>query len=841
MKTISLLLLATLTALADSHRGNYLRRAKRELLLRSKRRWVLSTIEIDEEDTGPYPKEISKMYNDKKDKEGQLYRISGMGVDEAPMGVFSIDENTGVVFAHKSIDREKHELFKITFDILSKQTGLKIDKELSFNVEVKDINDNPPFFETGLRGDAPEDTPEGTALVQLMMTDRDQTGTPNSQIVVTKLSQSPAEPNIDLKQNSNRMAHLSLNKGCFDYDIVKKYEIVLHATDRGTPPLSSTSVVTINIVDRNSHLPTFKENKYQGEVLESTTKEDVLRIGVDDKDAPNTPGWRARYFFVDKKAAENYKLETDPVTNEGILSVIKGKDYEKTSFTNLQIGVENEEPLFVCEGGSPGGAGSSPPPNIVNVTIKVIDINDPPYYEKTKFDVYLAEEEEPGKVLFTPKISDDDSDVSKIRHVLVQDPAGWVSIDEKTGKITTIKKMDRESSFVGDDNIYKIVIGAIDDGEPPAQGTCTVLVHLGDINDHEPSLVSNGLVLCGNKANKVMVVAADADAQPFSGPFTFSLGSDEKALAERWKLDPSFGEEGGLISRTVLPFDNYSVPLLIQDQQSSVGRHTVEVMVCDCGEGDVCLPKVPPSSSLGPAGIGLLFLGLLLFLLLLLVCMCQCKGKDFQHMPMVQDEGNQTLIKYNQEGGGSASMSPPTLLLTPTESMTVTDGVKMGTMQSQMSQMAEVMTQDIEQDMYNSMMTSNMTSMGSQRQRDTFRSQGGQSRYSTWNSNRMNSYQQGGQGGVSRYSRSVSLRSNQHISDHIDRRMYEIHENHVSQPVDQPHEYAYEGQGSRCQSLDRLSLSNLGDDLMFLNDLGPKFKTLAGISTQTNKEKNTQL
>ncbi|KAK9514899.1 hypothetical protein VZT92_025581 [Zoarces viviparus] len=830
MRTIPLLLLVALTALAESHRGEHIGRGKREVLVRSKRRWVLSTIEIDEGDSGPFPKELSKMYNDKTHASGEKYKISGIGVDQEPLGVFSIDENTGVVYAERSVDREELEHYHIRFDILSKETGERIDNELSFNVEVNDRNDNAPMFQPNLQADVEENVVEGSALVPLHVIDRDKKNTPNSTFTISMVSQNPQEPKIELVVVSPSMAHLSF-KGCFNYDKVKKYEVIVQARDHGTPPLSSTATVTLNIVDTNTHLPTFKKQEYEGEVKEGITKDDVVRIAVDDKDTPKTPGWRAKYFFVKGNEGENYKLETDPITNEGILSVIKGKDFEKTTHTDLVVRVENEEALFVC------GTATPPTPNTVKIKMKVIDINDPPHYENNLYKVYKVEEEEPGKVLLTPKVTDADSDVTRIRHVLLNDPAGWVKIDEKTGKVTTIKKMDRESPFVDGDSAYKILIGAIDDGEPAETGTSTVMVYLRDINDNKPGLVNEGAILCGNRGNKIMVPATDADVDPFSGPFTFSLVGDDKDVTERWKLDPTFGEEAGLISLGTLPFDNYSVPLVIKDQQSLIGLHTVEVMVCDCGDGDVCLSKKPPSSSLGPAGIGLLLLGLLLLLLLLLAFKCQCGGKDFKKIATVQDEGNQTLIKYNQEGGGSASMSEPVLLRTPTNDLAVTDGIKMGTMQE--IKMVPVMTQDMYS--YNSpalgMMNSNMNSQGTQHQRDTVRSHGGQSTYATWSTNKMNTHQ----GGSSRYNRSVSMRSSQHISDHIGKRMQQIDGNHVGRPEDQPYEYAYEGQGSKCQSLDELSLSNLGDDLMFLNDLGPKFKTLGGVCHRTIQKNNIQL
>ncbi|KAM9342989.1 cadherin-like protein 26 isoform 2-T2 [Pholidichthys leucotaenia] len=823
MRITTLLLLVGVAVLIEPTDGNQNRHVKRDLLVRSKRRWVLSTIELEEErgTAEDYPMVISKMFNDKTEGKSNKFIVSGEGVPD----VFSMDEDSGVVYAHRPVDREKKERYHITFNIIDRNTNQPIDNELSFDVEVQDINDNAPtFLQPKIAAAVSENTTEGYLAVQLQVTDKDKKNTPNSRFNLSVISQTPGEPKIDVHQLDDILGQLTF-KGCFDYDKAKKYTIVVQAKDQGEKPLSSTAVVTLHVLHSNTHPPKFKEREYSAETLEMTIKDDLLRLAVEDKDKPNTDAWRAKYYIEKGDEEGIFKIVTDLNTNEGVLSVVKAKNYELATVVNLQIGVRNIDDLFVCKERATGGTGIKY--DSINVKVKMIDTNDAPVFTRVTTDVYLKEEEKPSQVLYTPKVVDPDS--SHIRYELMEDPADWVIIDDKTGAITATKKMDRESPFV-DEDVYKVVIAAIDDGNPPATGTSTIRIHLVDINDNTPKLINSSIIMCADK-DKIEMFAKDADKRPFTGPFTFFLANEKDK--EKWKLDPSFGEKLGLIRLQMLPDGNYMVPLIIEDQQNKKGTDTIHVTVCDCRENNVCPDKMPLTCNFGGSVIGPIIAGLLLFLLLVLTIVCTSKNIEFLEL----DEGNQTLMMYNLEGGASAYKAEPTYFQSSMNNTTMTDGLKQATKKT-------FETAPVKNDMFERHNTSDATvvrSFSVRQQRESFRNR-------DWNATvrslgvcqqRQNFRNRDWNATGSSFGDLHALikQTDARIADQIDRRLYMVDRNPEDYPIYQPTTYAYEGRSSKCQSLDELSLSKLEEDLHFLDDLGPKFKGLGNICKKPIQEK----
>uniref|UniRef100_Q8IXH8-1 Isoform 1 of Cadherin-like protein 26 n=1 Tax=Homo sapiens TaxID=9606 RepID=Q8IXH8-1 len=626
-------------------------------LRRSKRRWVITTLELEEEDPGPFPKLIGELFNNMSYNMSLMYLISGPGVDEYPeIGLFSLeDHENGRIYVHRPVDREMTPSFTVYFDVVERSTGKIVDTSLIFNIRISDVNDHAPQFpEKEFNITVQENQSAGQPIFQMLAVDLDEENTPNSQVLYFLISQTPL-----LKESGFRVDRLSGEirlSGCLDYETAPQFTLLIRARDCGEPSLSSTTTVHVDVQEGNNHRPAFTQENYKVQIPEGRASQGVLRLLVQDRDSPFTSAWRAKFNILHGNEEGHFDISTDPETNEGILNVIKPLDYETRPAQSLIIVVENEERLVFCERGKlqpPRKAAAS-----ATVSVQVTDANDPPAFHPQSFIVNKEEGARPGTLLGTFNAMDPDS---QIRYELVHDPANWVSVDKNSGVVITVEPIDRESPHVNN-SFYVIIIHAVDDGFPPQTATGTLMLFLSDINDNVPTLRprSRYMEVCESAVHEPLhIEAEDPDLEPFSDPFTFELDNTWGNAEDTWKLGRNWGQSVELLTLRSLPRGNYLVPLFIGDKQGLSQKQTVHVRICPCASGLTCV-------ELADAEVGLhvgalfpvcaAFVALAVALLFLLRCYFVLEPKR-HGCSVSNDEGHQTLVMYNAESKGTSAQT----------------------------------------------------------------------------------------------------------------------------------------------------------------------------------------
>lgn len=66
--------------------------------------------------------------------------------------------------------------------------------------------------------------------------------------------------------------------------------------------------------------------QFSGEVPENKVNVVVTNLTVVDRDQPHSPNWNAVYRIVSGDPSGHFTIRTNPITNEGMLTVVKVKN-----------------------------------------------------------------------------------------------------------------------------------------------------------------------------------------------------------------------------------------------------------------------------------------------------------------------------------------------------------------------------------------------------------------------------------------------------------------------------------------------------------------------------------
>uniref|UniRef100_A0A8C4GXB3 Cadherin-13 n=1 Tax=Dicentrarchus labrax TaxID=13489 RepID=A0A8C4GXB3_DICLA len=448
-------------------------------------------------------------------------------------------------------------------------------------ITVIDQNDNRPIFkETRYTGEVLEGSPTGTTVMTMMAFDADDPATDNAALRYNIVRQSPNNPVLNMFSIDAERGDIvtAIPPALLDRETLPTttYELEIVAKDMAGSEvgLTGTATATITITDKNDHAPEFTHPLFEAYVNEGSTGV-VVNLTVDDRDDPDTGAGRAIYSIIDGDPTQSFEIQTNPDNNEGMLSVVKPLDYEAMSLHTLFIKVENEDPLVPDVGYGPSSTAT--------VHVKILDINEGPVFFPDPLKVTRMENIPLGSFVASLNATDPDiKQTQSIRYAVLQDPAGWLSVNPVRGTVNTSASLDRESPYVHD-NKYTAVFIATDNGNPLATGTGTLVIYLEDYNDNAPYVVPSVAQVCedAHDMNVAIVGGRDKDLPPNSAPFKIELGK-QPGLDKTWQVTRVNSTHSQIMLLHSLKKANYQLPLLITDSGVPPLSNSTEVKVQVC-------------------------------------------------------------------------------------------------------------------------------------------------------------------------------------------------------------------------------------------------------------------
>ncbi|XP_051810291.1 protocadherin alpha-8-like [Acanthochromis polyacanthus] len=387
-----------------------------------------------------------------------LYSFSEVGRGKKT-DLFGIDEKTGTVTNKKNIDFEENNAFEIRVQA-SDGAASPLTSHAKLLIQVLDVNDNAPEISvTSLLNSVKEDASIGTAIALVSVSDKD--GGKNG-MVNCKISN-----NVPFKLETNYKNYYSLIvDGPLDRETSSQHNISITATDEGSPPLSSTSVINVHVSDVNDNKPLFTESVINVYVKENSAVGAVIKtVSADDADIDQNG--QVSYSFLQNNN-DSLPLSTMVNINSETGDIITLQSFNYEELKTFQFKVQATD--------------SGVPPLSSNVTVNVLilDENDnnptilAPYSEHGSVNSEsIPYSAEAGYFVAKIRAVDADSGYNALLTYHLSEPKGnnLFRIGTSTGEIRTKRRMSDN-----DLKTHPLVVLVSDNGEPSLSATVSIEV-----------------------------------------------------------------------------------------------------------------------------------------------------------------------------------------------------------------------------------------------------------------------------------------------------------------------------------------------------------------------------
>ncbi|XP_066446745.1 protocadherin gamma-B1-like isoform X15 [Eleutherodactylus coqui] len=372
---------------------------------------------------------------------------------------FTLNSRNGEINTKGLLDYEVSRFYEIS--VLAKDGG-GLAAKAKVLIEITDENDNAPEISiTSLSNLIPEDSAPGTVVALIKVQDRDSGENGEVQCIIK------GDLPFELISSGSNF-HKIVTKSNLDREQVSSYNIIIQASDKGSPQMTSRKVIRLDVTDVNDNAPVFEKLIHSAFVTENNSPgASIFRIEATDMDSEDNA--KVTYAIITTSNEEDplsSYISINPVT--GVIYAQRSFDYEKHKEFNIQINARDN--------GSPSLNSST------TLRICIVDQND-----NSPVILYPSQEVDTTFEM-VPWTSDKGSLVSKV--VAVDADSGhnaWLSyflqfsdpslftIDQHTGEIRTSRVFQERDIMK-----HGIMVLVRDNGTPSRSASVTINMVIAD-------------------------------------------------------------------------------------------------------------------------------------------------------------------------------------------------------------------------------------------------------------------------------------------------------------------------------------------------------------------------
>ncbi|XP_014384481.1 PREDICTED: protocadherin gamma-B3-like [Myotis brandtii] len=199
-----------------------------------------------------------------------------INIGKAVRQLFKLNSQTGEVSTGGRLDFEERERYTIGVEA---KDGGRHTAHCKIQIDILDENDNAPEITLDAESKHIQEDVELGTVVALIKTHDLDSGF-NGEILCQLHGNSPFKIVQDTK-NTYKL----VTDGALDREQTTEYNITITATDKGKPPLSSKTSVTLNIDDVNDNAPVFHQASYLVRVAENNPPgASIAQVSASDPD-----------------------------------------------------------------------------------------------------------------------------------------------------------------------------------------------------------------------------------------------------------------------------------------------------------------------------------------------------------------------------------------------------------------------------------------------------------------------------------------------------------------------------------------------------------------------------